>query len=139
MIKYTEFPFDLYTPTYTYKTPTPKVEKKPFRKPIHTKAEQKRFNNSVASPSKRQVTPFLQTIMRGKEADTRIKLSQQQGKQPDYKDLLEFHKMSEEIELTYGMPGEKKARDMNNNNNTVGGNKDVKQTKRKSFSISQNR
>ena len=90
MSKFTEFPFDLYTPTYTYKPTTPKVEKKTIIKP------------KIQTTQKKPVTPFLQQIMKGKEADTKIKLSKQQGKKPDYEDLLAFHNMSEDIEITYG-------------------------------------
>ena len=90
MSKFTEFPFDLYTPTYTYKPTTPKVKKKPIIKP------------KIQTTQKKPVTPFLQQIMKGKEADTKIKLSKQQGKKPDYEDLLAFHNMSEDIEITYG-------------------------------------
>ena len=103
-----------YSSTYQPYTPT----KKPVNKPV-----KKTIPKPVAT--KRQATPFLQTIMKGKEADTRIKLTQQQGKQPDYKDLLDFHKMSQEIELTYGMPSEEKVRDTNFNNNINRSDKNV--------------
>ena len=118
MSKFTEFPFDLYTPTYTYKPPTPKVEKKPIKKTI--------IKPKIQTTQKKPVTPFLQQIMKGKEADTKIKLSKQQGKKPDYEDLLAFHNMSEDIELTYG--GSNDRGNSINNNNTLGGSKNDKQT-----------
>ena len=66
MSKFTEFPFDLYTPTYTYKPTTPKIEKKPIKKTI--------IKPKIQTTQKKPVTPFLQQIMKGKEADTKIKL-----------------------------------------------------------------
>ena len=103
MSKFTEFPFDLYTPTYTYKPTTPKVKKKPIIKP------------KIQTTQKKPVTPFLQQIMKGKEADTKIKLSKQQGKKPDYEDLLAFHNMSEEIEITYGGSNDRGRSNLNHN------------------------
>ena len=93
-IDYTKsFPFDLYNSTgVQFKLASKKKSIPPRTKELIKNLATKKVT----------VTPLLQTIMKGKEADTKIKLSKQQGKEPDYNDLLAFHNMSENIEVTYG-------------------------------------
>ena len=109
MNDYTKFPFDLYTPTYTYKS-LEKASKKPIQKKI--------IRPKIQTTQKKPVTPFLQNIMKGKEADTKIKISKQQGKKPEYEDLLAFHNMSEDIEITYGGSNDRGKNNLDQNNIT---------------------
>ena len=75
----------------------------PISTSLNTKpSKPKIIRKPIRTEPKREVSPFLKKIMKGKEADTKIKLTKQQGKKPDYEDLLAFHNMSEEIEITYG-------------------------------------
>ena len=91
------YPFDLYQSTGI------EFKYEPKKKTIPNRKIKKELQNNLAS-KKMTVTPLLQTIMKGKEADTKIKMSKQQGRKPDYEDLLAFHNMSENIEVTYGKP-----------------------------------
>ena len=90
----------------------------PISTSLNTKpSKPKIIRKPIRTEPKREVSPFLKKIMKGKEADTKIKLTKQQGKKPDYEDLLAFHNMSEEIEITYGGSNDR-GNTLDNNNIT---------------------
>jgi len=101
------YPFDLYQSTGI------EFKYEPKKKTIPNRKIKKELQNNLAS-KKMTVTPLLQTIMKGKEADTKIKMSKQ-GKKPDYEDLLAFHNMSENIEVTYGKTSNGGKQQLDNN------------------------
>jgi hypothetical protein len=102
------YPFDLYKSTGV------EFKYEPKKKTIPNRKIKKELQNNLAS-KKMTVTPLLQTIMKGKEADTKIKMSKQQGRKPDYEDLLAFHNMSENIEVTYGKTSNGGKQQLDNN------------------------
>ena len=102
------YPFDLYQSTGI------EFKYEPKKKTIPNRKIKKELQNNLAS-KKMTVTPLLQTIMKGKEADTKIKMSKQQGRKPDYEDLLSFHNMSENIEVTYGKTSNGGKQQLDNN------------------------